>query len=119
MSERAGESFASSYPRLHHFLETVLRPQVDGDNLLELLHRVMAHWHPTFVAELVDELGRLTDDEQLSDGDLAEQLTREVDERYRIADAGTARAVARCLAEYAAYLYGQGLRGTDPATASG
>ncbi len=54
MTDAAGNGFAERYPRLHHFLETVLRPEVDGDNLLEMLHRVMRHWHPTFVEELVD-----------------------------------------------------------------
>jgi hypothetical protein len=115
MTDPSGDGFAARYPRLHHFFETVLRPEVDGDNLLEMLHRVMRHWHPAFVEELVEELGRLAADDDLTPAELAEQFSRDVEDGYRVVTEANARAMVRTLAEYTAYLYGhEGVRGTSP-----
>lgn len=100
------------YPALYEFFSTTLWPDVDGDNLLELLHRVLAHWHPERVRSIVAELGQLREDTLLDDEDLVEVLTRRTGARPGIVDAATCRPFLDMVAGFAAYLHDEGgLRG--------
>jgi hypothetical protein len=103
-----------AYPDLAQFLRTTLWPNVDGDNLLELLHRVMRHWNPAFVRGLVADVERLSGDESFTRSEIVDLFSRDVAAKYVMLDEHTAHAVLRVLAGYLRYLYDvEQVHGTD------
>ena len=116
LEARAG----AAYPDLTHFLRTTLWPGVDGWNLLELAHRVMRHWNPTFARGFVRDVEGLAADASFSDAELVELFSRNFPADWVVLDEHTARAVLRVLAGYLRYLYDvEHVRGGVPPESSG
>jgi hypothetical protein len=108
------ERVAQEYPDIAQFVRTTLWPDVDGHNLLELLHRVLRHWDPAFALGLVEDLERLSEDDSFTPGELADLFSRDLSPRFVMLDEHTAKAVVRVLAGYLRYLYDvEGVRGGD------
>jgi hypothetical protein len=108
----AEQRLFDGYPAVSHFLETVVWPAADGPNLIELVHRVMCHWDADFVAQFVEDLRHLHQDEHFSDRELAHYFGRNIPDEWRFMEESNARATLNALAGYAAYLYGEeGVRG--------
>jgi hypothetical protein len=99
------ERFKTTYPAIGNFLDSVIRPDVDGDNLLEMLHRVMRHGHPEATKNLVEEFKRLAEDRSFGAKELARIFNEDVMKPHRIIRKGNARAMLRTLSEYMIYLY--------------
>src|ERR1700722_17052876 len=112
-TEEAGdERLAAEYPTLRNFFQTVLWPGADGDNLLELLHRVMRHWHPQFVSALVTELDHVSRDGTFTVAELVGYFSRGVPADRVFIDAGNCRPALRVVAGFVRYLHDEdGVRG--------
>ncbi len=121
MTPDAEAHVKENYPSLADFLETVMWPDVDSDNLFEMLHRVMKHWHPDFVRQLVIDVKQISEDTLLADDQIVELFARDIPERYRVVVAQNCRALLWSVGEYLQYLYDEemlhGMADPDPAAA--
>jgi hypothetical protein len=103
---------ARRYPQLFNFLETTLWPDVDGVNLLELLHRCMRHGSAENVSRLVEEFERIADDHRFSVDELVSMFTTGVPVTVHPVTKESARSFTRMLGFYLRYLYDvDGVRG--------
>lgn len=96
--------FRERYPAIWHFLDTVIRPDVDGYNMLEMLDRVLRRAHPDRARRLVAEFQTLSRDEALSPEDLETIFSIDLESPYLIVHRANARDVVHTLAEYLQYL---------------
>jgi hypothetical protein len=109
----AEQRLFGEYPALSNFFDTVVWPRGDGDNVFELVHRVMRHWHPDFVKQLVRDLETISGDGLFSSEDLAGFFNRSLPTDWQLVDADNCRTFLRTLSGYAGYLYREdGVRGT-------
>lgn len=104
----SSDDLARRYPSLFNFLDTTLWLDVDGVNLLELLHRTLRHAAPPRASQLVDEVEALANDRRLSDAALAELLTRGVPPAMHAVTPESARSFVRMLGGYLRYLRDSG-----------
>lgn len=95
------------YPALSNFFDTVVWPRGDGDNILELVHRVMRHWHPDFVKQLVRDLETITGDGLFSSDDLAGFFNRRLPTDWQLVTPENCRTFLRILSGYAGYLFNE------------
>lgn len=96
--------FRERYPAIWHFLDTVIRPDVDGYNLLEMLDRVLRRAHPDRAERLVAEFQALSRDETVSPEDLEMIFGIDLESPYRIVHRANARDLIYTLSEYLQYL---------------
>lgn len=103
---------ARRHPQLFNFLETTLWLDVDGVNLLELLHRTMRYSPSANAQRLVEDLERLVDDTAFSDEELTSLFTTGVPVAYHAVTTESVRSFLQMLAEYLRYLHDvDGVRG--------
>jgi hypothetical protein len=106
--------FKNSYPTLWDFLETTLWPDVDNDNLFEMLHRTMKFGPAEWTKRTVEEFQKLSDDDRFDRVYLAELFNREIGSRYRVFSQDNARELLWTLAQYLRYLYNEeGVQGKN------
>jgi hypothetical protein len=96
--------FSQRYPVIWDFLDTTIRPDVDGYNLLEMLDRVLRRAHPDRAKRLVAEFESLSRDHTISPEDLETIFNIELESPYKIIQRANARDVIYSLAEYLRYL---------------
>ena len=84
-------------------------PDVDSDNLLEMLHRIMKHAPIHYTGRLVDEFAQLAEDVRADRNYLTGLFNREISAKHKVINKDNAREMILSLAEFLCYLSAGGL----------
>lgn len=92
------------YPTIYEFLDTSFWLKCDGANLIEVLHRFVTHAHAERAQRYGQELKSMSQDEDLSNEELADIFGREGNHPYLIVGRDNAKDMLFCLGEFLDYI---------------